>query len=434
MKRRRCGANAHRIVVATALVVMVGRPSVVVAQGRPSAGPSAATTEDAQALQAGKVLYGAGAQAYEKGQFRTAVQAFEEAYRVTPRPAILFNMAQAERKEFFSSRAPEYLQRAIAHYREYLQKVDSGARRNEAADALAELEPIAARTNMDSARPTSVGLSSTRLMVTTNAPSARVSLDGAAAVEAPLIAEVKAGKHKVQVQAPGFVAAEREVVSVAGSLVPVEVTLDEEPAQLVVETDGGAEVSIDGRYAGTTPLSQPIAVPAGERLVTVTKTGTKGASLIVNLERGRKTPVAVRLERTTQRTVSLAVLGAGALGVVAGGVFTGIAVGNEQTASDLRKTGEAGNLSEADRDRYNGAIASRDDWRAAAIGTFVASAGLLMVGAGLYFFDRPAVAAPERDGAPRRAPKQSAPGLPTDMAFVPHVGPTMGGALFRTSF
>ncbi|MCC6555252.1 MAG: hypothetical protein IT372_19995, partial [Polyangiaceae bacterium] len=90
-----------------------------------------------------KVLFNAGAQAYERTQFTAAIQAFEEAYKLAPRPGVLFSIAQAYRRRYTVDKRPGDLQIAIARYRAYLDTVPEGGRRKDAVQALAELEPIA---------------------------------------------------------------------------------------------------------------------------------------------------------------------------------------------------------------------------------------------------------------------------------------------------
>jgi len=91
--------------------------------------------EDATAQA--KTLFNAGAQAYERTQYTAAIQAFEQAYKLAPRPGILFSTAQAYRRRYIVDRRPEDLSIAIARYREYLDKVPQGGRRNSGSPPVA---------------------------------------------------------------------------------------------------------------------------------------------------------------------------------------------------------------------------------------------------------------------------------------------------------
>src|SRR5580692_27350 len=81
--------------------------------------PTGARADDAPVEHA-QALFNVGAQAYAQGEFASAIEAFEEAYRASPRPGILFSIAQAHRKQFYVARAPSNLRAAIKHYHAYL--------------------------------------------------------------------------------------------------------------------------------------------------------------------------------------------------------------------------------------------------------------------------------------------------------------------------
>src|SRR5262249_49982115 len=58
-------------------------------------------------VEQAKNYFNAGATAYAAGQFVAAAQAFDQAYKLAPRPAILFSMAQAERRQYVIDSRPE---------------------------------------------------------------------------------------------------------------------------------------------------------------------------------------------------------------------------------------------------------------------------------------------------------------------------------------
>ena len=167
------------------------------------ASPVLAHAEEANIEQA-KMYFTAGAQAYAAGRYDTAVGAFREAYRIAPRPALLFSIAQAEKKDYFVRRQPQALRSAIENYRQYLDQVPSGGRRNDTIDALAELEPLAARLDPAAAAPNVPGKTETKIMISSLTPKAVASLDGKPPVDVPVMEDVPPGKHKGRVTAPGF--------------------------------------------------------------------------------------------------------------------------------------------------------------------------------------------------------------------------------------
>src|SRR5262245_32302805 len=76
--------------------------------------------EETDATADARRLYSAGRQAYEAGRFDEAATAFEDAYRLQPRPALLWNLAQSYRHQYESRHSLEALRKAVDHYRRYL--------------------------------------------------------------------------------------------------------------------------------------------------------------------------------------------------------------------------------------------------------------------------------------------------------------------------
>jgi tetratricopeptide (TPR) repeat protein len=392
--------------------------------------PARARAADAPAaIEQARTYFNAGAQAYEAGRFSAAVQAFRQAYALAPRPAILFSMAQAERKAWYVDKHPDDLKHAIEHYHAYLDQVPTGGRRADAADGLAELEPIAARLapQQASGAPSPAAEAKTRLMVTSSTPGAKASLDGGPAADVPLIDDVTPTKHHVRVWADGYFDEERDAIAVQGSLVALDVPLREKPALLTVATEADASVFVDGRPIATTPLRGPIELPAGTHLVAITKNGRKAFTREVALARGQATTLPVKLESSGQRKAAWVVLGAGGAALVAGGVFTALALVEQGDAQRVLDAQAKGNISQSDVDAENSALAARDRWRTAAIASFGGAAGLALIGGALYVFDRPSV---ELGPPPPESPRPSGPAPqrePLEMGAAPWLAPGGGG-------
>jgi hypothetical protein len=399
----------------------------------------AGPTEDA------KVLFNIGAQAYEKGDFSAALSAFEQAYRLAPRPGILFSIGQAHRKKFYTGgKKPENLRAAIAAYREYLAKVDSGGRRSDAAEALVELEALAAK--MDVAAPAApavpaVPVATTQIMVTSQNAEAKVSLDGAAACDVPLVADVKPGKHSVKVTAPGFFDEARDLEVKQGAVAGLDIQLREKPAKLMITARDGAQVSIDGRLTAQTPLAQPLDVEPGRHLISVVKNGYRAYSSEIELGRAEEKSMEAPLDATTQRKASYVLFGVGAAGVVAGGVLAGLAVMHQKSAQAFEADRQRGlkscDTADACTDLFNAYkkdLAARDDFRRDA--GIVLGAALLVGGTGVALFalDFPsllgATTRPRDEGPKKPAPKERS----MDASIVPLVGPGLYGASFSGRF
>ncbi|MCU0682962.1 MAG: PEGA domain-containing protein [Polyangiaceae bacterium] len=365
-----------------------------------------------------KEYFTAGAEAYAAGQYLAAIQAFEAAQRLAPRPALLFSIGQAERRQYYVDRKVEHLRAAIAHFRGYLEQDAQGARRADAGDALAELEPQVARLG-PLAVPPRAEKRPTRLLVSSSAPGALVSLDGGAPTPAPLVREVEPGKHVVLVRAKGYFDERDEPMAVESDLVALHVNLRAKPGVLGFQVPSGSRLFLDGRELGGAPLGAPIEVEAGAHVVAVTRPGRQPVAREVRIGRGERQTFVTGLAVTTQRVASLTLLGLGAAGVAAGGAAAALALGREGVAQGLAERGESRGLSVDERDRYNDALGSRDTWGRVAGVALGTGAALLVTGWVLFAFDHPAPvgplaprAAPSNDEAPRsRAVELSARAL-----------------------
>jgi hypothetical protein len=249
-------------------------------------------------------------------------------------------------------------------------------------------------------------------MVRCQSPGASVSLDSGTPVKAPLIAETTAGAHHVRVEAPGFFPAEEDVTAVAGELVPIEVVLREQPALLVIKERDGADVYVDGAPANLTAPGDSVSLRAGTHSLVFTKKGYRAHSVFLTLERGETRETTPRLQWTKQRVAAVSLLITGGASLVAGAVFTGLAVAQEGKASDIEQKRVDGPITPTEREDYADAVETRDRMRALAIGSFAIGASVLVTGFFLYQFDDP---------NPREAPSRAALQL--------NVRPEVGGGV-----
>jgi hypothetical protein len=385
-----------------------------------------AARADDPALEQAKAYFQAGARAYAIGEYAAAVQAFEQANRLAPRPAVLFSIAQAERRQFFLDRKREHLLKAIAMYRRYLESEPQAPRKVDAVQALSELEPLLAPPSSEGEGESNAAPPAppTRIMISSPATNARVSLDGRTAVFSPLIREVPAGRHRVRVSAPGYLYTERSIVAVDGALVTLDVPLTERPARLVVIAPDGASLSIDGRLEGECPFPGPLELPSGRHLVTLTKRGRVGVSEEHLLVRGQTTVVRAIMRRSPQRTASLLMLGGAASALAAGGVFTYFALNQESAAQTFLSHRGTTDLSDANLAQYNSARRDRDRLRTAAFVSVGVGAGLAVSGALLLLLDGRAVATPAARGGVGRKVRVTRAGAALEPGFA---GFALGG-------
>lgn len=419
------------VVAATAAAVFA---SVV---GPAFVGAPVAHAQSKEDLEKAKALFNAGAQAYSLGQYLPAIQAFEEAYKLAPKPAILFSLAQAQRKQWVVDKDPIKLESAVKGFRQYLVDVPSGGRRADAVQALGELEPSleamkAKGMPAPSAAPPQK--QAPRVMVTSPTPGAQVSLDGASTSEAPFIGEVKPGKHTVVVSAKGHEDEKREIQVLEGGLVAVDLTLKEKPALLEVRAPAGAEITIDGRIVGVAPLTTPVASTHGRHFVAVMKNGSLAWTKEVDLQRGETQKLEPQLTTSAQRTASYVVLGFAAGAIVTGGVFTVMAIGKQNDAQAVLDEKAAGNITPSRLADYDDARAARDRWKTGAMIGYGVGAALATTGILLFVFDRPKTPSVDVDAPKPTGPAKEPPKPSMDAAVVPLVSPTFAGASLSIAF
>jgi hypothetical protein len=394
-----------------------------------------ALAEDVDAVERAKASFKAGATAYAAGEYLAAIQALEAAYALTPIPAIAFSLAQAERRQYFVGHERQHLDRAVKLFRRYVEQVPTAGRRADALDALSQLEPLAAASPASAATPTATesdAVRRTRLMITSEAPAARISIDGGPPTPSPLIREVPPGKHHVAVTAEGFYPEERDVTAMAGDLIPEVVALRERPASLTIAAPGGAEIYIDGAFASHGGQQIVLELPSGKHRVAIAESGYKVVSRALELERGKAQTVRVNLEPTRQRKAAYALLTTGAGVLAAGAVFGALAVHAEDRAQDFLARKEQGNVSASALDDYGDDLAARERFRIATAVSLASSAGLFITGFFLYQFDRPASEDIHRPfGEPSRPAGRSEA---ASLRFAPVLDAKSLGAVLRGTF
>lgn len=396
--------------------------------------PAAAQQE--ALVERAKASFKAGATAYAAGEYLAAIQALEAAYALSPLPAIAFSLAQAERRQYFVSHEREHLDRAMELFRRYIEQVPGGRRRADALDALSQLEPLIVTQQKQSVSPAPrTEARRTRLMITSEAPNALLSLDGAKSVASPLIREVRPGKHRVVVEASGFYTIERELTALEGELILSEVPLRERPSTVAMWLDAGAELYVDGGFVSHDGDRVTLHLPSGAHRFAVADKGHKLWSRVLRLERGKTKSLRVVLEPTRQRMGSQAFFIAGGAALGTSVLLSALTIRAENRAEEFLGRQSRGNVTASDLSDYEEAVIQRNRLRAATAVTFAGSAGFFLTGWFLHELDRPnpqrlyrtASSGDSERSAPRAA-RVSAP------AIAPMLASRSLGASLRTSF
>jgi hypothetical protein len=346
-----------------------------------------------------------GAQAYTKGQYLLAIDAFKEAYKLTERPGILFSLAQAHQRQFRATGDEQHLALAIDHYRRYLARVPSGGRSAEAAASLDTLLKLLERL-----RPRASGRERGhvlgRLLLSSPTPGAELSVNGEPVESLPTALELPADKYRVSARAPGFEPTSQEVLVVEGSSVPLNHELRPLPSTIRLSGSPGAEVFVDGRSVGWLPVAD-LALPAGEHWVGAREPGRRTKTELVRLERGQSAEVDLRLETTPRRQAAWIAGGAAVAGLAVTVPLAVLALVRDGEAADLEARRREGSLTASEAQRLNSALDARNELRTGAIAAGVASGALLASALVLYFGDTPAP--PAAGPAPGATPTSSPP-------------------------
>lgn len=187
------------------------------------------------------------AQSAEKRQdWRAAIQEYEEAYRLSPHPSVLYNIAVNH----------ERLRDWRAAARAFLRYLDS------AGDAAEDRDAVLARVRGLREKPSQVSIQ-------TRPTGATISIDGEKRGVAPLTVTLEGGRTvRVVAEHEGRRAQPRQVAPEYGDALSITIDLHAAPGLLRVEANvRGAEVRLDGQLIGHTPYAGE--VPSGEHQLIV---------------------------------------------------------------------------------------------------------------------------------------------------------------------
>jgi tetratricopeptide (TPR) repeat protein len=345
----------------------------------------------AEELQNARKLFDRASTAYEASEFTAAIELFEQAYRIAPRPQIAFSLAQAYRRQASAEPDPGRRKQAIEHavrsYRQYIDLAPQGSRRAHAEQFIAQLEQLLDLVVR------SESAARTELIVMSNVASGRVSIDGReVALMSPI--DVTPGKHVVAVEAPGYYPYRNEASIPEGRSITVDAELRPRPSVIQLSAPEGSEITVDGRPQGLAPLQVPLEVPAGRHFIAIAQRGAHPFARELDLEIGEEVRLVAELEPTSQRTASYVMMGlagAFALGSAGSFVLAGVA---QHEAAEIADQREMRALSVGEVERHNDLLTRRNRAFASAFGIGAGALVTATVGVLLFFFDHPRIPVP----------------------------------------
>jgi len=210
-----------------------------------------------------------------QGHYADALASYREAYRLQPRPSVLFNIARCE--ELLGDYEASYadFERLLA-----LEK-SSGELR---AEAQAKLSELAGRLTV-------------AVQVTSLPAGAELSVDGAQAGSTPAIVRVRVGRHTLRLTAPGVLPKEIALDARPGATPPIDVVLarlahvevSAEPADAHIRPLDVAGESTSGRWTAD--------VPEGTHRFAIERPGYAAAEIEIRARAGENVLERVALHK-----------------------------------------------------------------------------------------------------------------------------------------
>jgi hypothetical protein len=239
----------------------------------PTGGPSPAVKAEA------RERFDTGLHLFEKGENAGALAEFKRAYQLIPNPVVLYNMALV----YAAMNRPVESVDTLAQF-----LADPGGA---GPDQKKHAEQVRDEQTKRIAQ----------LVVLTDHPAV-VEIDGVEAGRTPLAKPIRvaSGSHVVAVEAAGFLGSRREVTlagqlteTIAMSMQPTDTRM----AQLVVTAAlPGAEVLVNGKRVGATPLPASVAVAPGKVKVEVQRAGYVTSAQTISLDEGARGELSFTLE------------------------------------------------------------------------------------------------------------------------------------------
>jgi len=258
-------------------VVLVGAAlSAALPQVRAFAADSPTPAVKAEARE----RFDRGIALFERGDNAGALAEFKRTYALIANPLVLYNMGLV----YAAMNRPVEAADALADFLAQAGSSISAEQRKHAEAVRAEQDKRIAQ-----------------IVVLTNI-AATVEIDGIEAGQTPLARPIRvpSGAHVVAVMAPGYLPSHKEVTLAGQTTETMTLTLqpsESRVAQLVVRAPlPGAEVRVNGKRVGVTPLPASVAVAPGSVHVELFRAGYRTAALTIAIDEGARGELNFALE------------------------------------------------------------------------------------------------------------------------------------------
>lgn len=130
-------------------------------------------------------------------------------------------------------------------------------------------------------------------------PGAEIYIDGVYKGDTPpqMKLKLRAGRHKIECRYPRYETYEETLKITAGELSRRNVTLRRLMGSISLTTDAGAELYVDGKLYGITPITKPIKLDSGTHLLALKKPGYFTWTSEVTVEATQTLPLKISLSR-----------------------------------------------------------------------------------------------------------------------------------------
>lgn len=210
-----------------------------------------------------KAHFKAATEAYKRADYTTAINEFEAAYATKPAPVLRYNLAQCfERLGDIPN--------ALKSYRQYLHESPAAEDRATVQVAIGNLEKRLQERGVQ------------QLLIYSEPPAAAVSIDGVPRGTSPTSSELGPGVHRIHLELPGYVAADRQVTISADKSLEVDLALQRQGLPPPASVDlGPREPASPERALPAVQQPVPVATPAARpRVFTWVAAGVAGAATL----------------------------------------------------------------------------------------------------------------------------------------------------------